>query len=168
MLKGRAPRAAQRAPLRVGFSGFVLRPPKITTCLENTACCRGSPCRGVAQPGSAFVWGTKGRRFKSCHSDHYLPKPATIMVSRHRRRGPSAFTPDRFRESLALPRLLSARYLRRSRSFNLFLEASDASITAIQEDRRQRWQRQRGPGEGAQFLRQRQVKDGRELDNHCL
>ena len=27
-------------------------------------------CRGVAQPGSAFVWGTKGRRFKSGHSDH--------------------------------------------------------------------------------------------------
>ena len=26
--------------------------------------------RGVAQPGSAFVWGTKGRRFKSGRSDH--------------------------------------------------------------------------------------------------
>src|SRR5690606_4631996 len=28
------------------------------------------PSRGVAQPGSAFVWGTKGRRFKSGRSDH--------------------------------------------------------------------------------------------------
>ena len=25
--------------------------------------------RGVAQFGSALVWGTRGRRFKSCHSD---------------------------------------------------------------------------------------------------
>lgn len=31
------------------------------------------PRRGVAQPGSAFVWGTKGRRFKSGHSDHFFP-----------------------------------------------------------------------------------------------
>src|SRR6185312_154004 len=29
--------------------------------------------RGVAQPGSAFVWGTKGRRFKSGHSDQLSP-----------------------------------------------------------------------------------------------
>src|SRR3954471_8907963 len=27
--------------------------------------------RSVAQPGSALVWGTRGRRFKSCRSDHY-------------------------------------------------------------------------------------------------
>ena len=26
--------------------------------------------RGVAQPGSAFVWGAKGRGFESRHSDH--------------------------------------------------------------------------------------------------
>ncbi len=26
--------------------------------------------RGVAQLGSAFDWGSKGRRFKSCRSDH--------------------------------------------------------------------------------------------------
>src|SRR5262249_11835096 len=30
--------------------------------------------RGVAQPGSASVWGTGGRRFKSCRPDHSLPK----------------------------------------------------------------------------------------------
>ena len=29
--------------------------------------------RGVAQPGSAFVWGTKGRRFKSGRSDQIPP-----------------------------------------------------------------------------------------------
>ncbi len=27
--------------------------------------------RGVAQPGSASVWGTEGRRFKSGRSDHF-------------------------------------------------------------------------------------------------
>ncbi len=26
--------------------------------------------RSVAQSGSALVWGAKGRRFKSCRSDH--------------------------------------------------------------------------------------------------
>ncbi len=26
--------------------------------------------RAVAQLGSALVWGTRGRRFKSCQSDH--------------------------------------------------------------------------------------------------
>lgn len=26
--------------------------------------------RGVAQPGSAPVWGTGGHRFESCHPDH--------------------------------------------------------------------------------------------------
>ncbi len=25
---------------------------------------------GVAQLGSALDWGSRGRRFKSCHSDH--------------------------------------------------------------------------------------------------
>ena len=28
--------------------------------------------RNVAQSGSALVWGTRSRRFKSCHSDHTL------------------------------------------------------------------------------------------------
>ena len=27
--------------------------------------------RDVAQPGSATVWGTGGRKFKSCHPDKY-------------------------------------------------------------------------------------------------
>lgn len=30
---------------------------------------RNSIHRDVAQPGSALVWGTRGRRFKSCHPD---------------------------------------------------------------------------------------------------
>ena len=29
--------------------------------------------RSVAQPGSALVWGTRGRRFESCRSDHFPP-----------------------------------------------------------------------------------------------
>lgn len=27
--------------------------------------------RSVAQSGSALDWGSRGRRFKSCRSDHY-------------------------------------------------------------------------------------------------
>lgn len=27
--------------------------------------------RDVAQPGSALVWGARGRKFKSCHPDKY-------------------------------------------------------------------------------------------------
>ena len=30
-----------------------------------------SPCRTVAQPGSAFAWGAKGHEFKSRPSDHF-------------------------------------------------------------------------------------------------
>ena len=29
-------------------------------------------CRDVAQLGSALDWGSRGRRFKSCHSDFYF------------------------------------------------------------------------------------------------
>ena len=28
------------------------------------------PCRGIAQPGSAPVLGTGGRKFESCYPDH--------------------------------------------------------------------------------------------------
>lgn len=31
--------------------------------------------RGVAQPGSARDWGSRGRRFKSGHPDHLLVLP---------------------------------------------------------------------------------------------
>jgi hypothetical protein len=34
--------------------------------------------RSVAQPGSALVWGTRGRRFKSCRSDHFLSSTPAI------------------------------------------------------------------------------------------
>ena len=30
------------------------------------------PCRSVAQPGSALVWGTRGRGFESRRSDHFF------------------------------------------------------------------------------------------------
>src|SRR3989338_6199012 len=30
------------------------------------------PRRSVAQPGSALDWGSRGRRFESCRSDHFL------------------------------------------------------------------------------------------------
>ena len=33
-----------------------------------------APCRGVAQFGSAFGSGPKGRRFKSCHLDQKKPE----------------------------------------------------------------------------------------------
>ena len=50
-----------------------LTPHKIATCFRAPPSLGHSACRGVAQPGSAFVWGTKGRRFKSGHSDHSPP-----------------------------------------------------------------------------------------------
>ncbi len=30
--------------------------------------------RGVAQPGRALPSGGRGRKFKSCHPDHFLPR----------------------------------------------------------------------------------------------
>ena len=43
-------------------------------------------CQGIAQPGSALVLGTRGRRFKSCYSDcivtRYLAPP--LLCLRHR------------------------------------------------------------------------------------
>ena len=33
---------------------------------------------GVAQLGSALDWGSRGRRFKSCHSDHKKASEAFI------------------------------------------------------------------------------------------
>ena len=32
-------------------------------------------CRSVAQPGSALDWGSRGRRFESCRSDHRRISP---------------------------------------------------------------------------------------------
>ena len=34
---------------------------------------------GVAKFGIALDWGSRGRRFKSCHSDHRNPQSITIM-----------------------------------------------------------------------------------------
>ena len=36
--------------------------------------CNSMHIRGVAQPGSASGLGPEGRRFKSCHSDHFMKK----------------------------------------------------------------------------------------------
>ena len=38
-----------------------------------------SVSRSVAQPGRAPRSGRGGRRFKSCHSDHYLADPETAF-----------------------------------------------------------------------------------------
>ena len=46
--------------------------------------CRGTG-RGVAQPGSASVWGTGGRRFKSCRPDQF-PSPAIFLIPMNTRR----------------------------------------------------------------------------------
>ena len=35
--------------------------------------------RDVAQLGSALPWGGRGRRFKSCRSDHLLKRPKLIF-----------------------------------------------------------------------------------------
>ena len=39
-------------------------------CPQNLDVLRPSASRSVAQPGSALVWGTRGRRFESGRSDH--------------------------------------------------------------------------------------------------
>ncbi len=36
--------------------------------------------RNVAQPGSACVLGTQGRRFDSCHSDHFMIKLKSLLL----------------------------------------------------------------------------------------
>ena len=36
--------------------------------------------RGVAQLGSALDWGSRGRRFKSCHPDHLKNEYSTEFV----------------------------------------------------------------------------------------
>ena len=40
----------------------------------------GSIFRGVAQFGSAFGSGPKGRRFKSCHLDHFCLKALAFRL----------------------------------------------------------------------------------------
>ena len=35
--------------------------------------------RDVAQPGSALPWGGRGRKFKSCRSDHLRPKDRNVF-----------------------------------------------------------------------------------------
>ena len=38
--------------------------------------------REVAQPGSALVWGARGRKFESCLPDFVFTKPATVLSLR--------------------------------------------------------------------------------------
>src|SRR3569623_3522699 len=64
------------SPTRVVFSSFVLVARDSPLALKSPVAVRVRSSRGVAQPGSAFVWGTKGRRFKSGHSEQ-LTKPLT-------------------------------------------------------------------------------------------
>src|SRR6266542_5617326 len=67
-------------------SGPTYRDPSRTTLARNLAQYRADavlvfpPCRpynerlgrGVAQPGSALDWGSRGRRFKSCRPDQFM------------------------------------------------------------------------------------------------
>ena len=36
-------------------------------------------CRGVAQSGSALVWGARGRKFESSHPDFFLEPPSSEL-----------------------------------------------------------------------------------------
>ena len=42
----------------------------LLTLLQRNGTIKSSKQRGVAQLGSALDWGSRGRRFKSCRSDH--------------------------------------------------------------------------------------------------
>jgi hypothetical protein len=55
-------------------------------------------CRSIAQPGSALVWGTRGRRFKSGYSDHSSIFDASANSLKGERIVYSSFFPlsDRF------------------------------------------------------------------------
>ncbi len=44
------------------------------SCVKNTQNLYGSPRRGVAQPGSAPVLGTGGRKFESCLPDQLFAR----------------------------------------------------------------------------------------------
>ena len=43
---------------------------KVKNVYNNEAVWKEQRHPGVAQLGSALDWGARGRRFKSCHSDH--------------------------------------------------------------------------------------------------
>ena len=44
--------------------------------------CNSNQIRGVAQPGSASGLGPEGRRFKSCHPDHFMKKAKIYKPSK--------------------------------------------------------------------------------------
>ena len=46
--------------------------PKIMLPFRKKVCYNTKVRRGVAQFGSALDWGSRGRKFKSCRSDHFL------------------------------------------------------------------------------------------------
>lgn len=51
----------------------VIRLPEGDQCCRRPGRTSGAKFhRGMAQPGSASVWGTEGRRFKSCYPDQHL------------------------------------------------------------------------------------------------
>jgi hypothetical protein len=54
------------------FGTFIAREPRLRAISSR------NPGRGVAQPGSASVLGTEGRRFESCLPDHFSLKSAKI------------------------------------------------------------------------------------------
>ncbi len=46
--------------------------PKIMLPFRKKVCYNTKVRRGVAQFGSALDWGSRGRKFKSCRSDHFF------------------------------------------------------------------------------------------------
>lgn len=58
------------------FSSFSLFPSPAVNCSQSAS-------RGVAQPGSATVLGTVGRKFESCRPDH-LPEKVKANDAGHK------------------------------------------------------------------------------------
>src|SRR5690606_10052013 len=86
------------------------------------------PNRGIAQPGSALVWGTSGRRFESGYPDHQCKKAAP--------KGPPFFMARA--ESQAVARsILVLRSVEAGAGLDFVYRDRCCSISVGQEERRE-------------------------------
>ena len=113
--------AARIGVVRPTFMGFASSIHRLAVC--ETQGYKPRSCRSVAQPGRALRSGRRGRRFKSCHSDHYINGFGYVLAR------------PLLTKNLPFARKMQAAFLRRARSGRDAANSQQGALTCQSANR---------------------------------